>query len=318
MDYKTYIILLIIAIIIVLLGILLFGTYMTYLFIFYAPKRIKETAYSMPQGEQYEKKREGISKSINAMLARPFEQVVITSHDGKKLYARYYHVTDNAPVQIQFHGYKSSAVLDFCGGSYLAGKLGHNALVVDQRSHGKSEGKAITFGIEERKDCLDWINYAIFRFGEDVKIILAGLSMGAATVLMATDLNLPDNVVGITADCPFSEPKAIIKKVGKDMHLPTTLIYPFVKLAARLFAHFDLEESSAVSAVQNTNIPILLIHGEADYFVPCDMSREIHAAAASHSLLITVPDAGHGLCYMVAPEKYEEAVTDFMNNIFKG
>ncbi|MBO5209601.1 MAG: alpha/beta hydrolase [Lachnospiraceae bacterium] len=310
-----WIILLIIAIIIVLVGILLLGTYITYLMVFYAPKRIKDTAYSMPQGEQYEKRREGIAKSINEMLARPFEPVTIISHDGKKLYARYYHVADNAPVQIQFHGYKSSALLDFCGGSKLAGKIGHNALVVDQRSHGKSEGKAITFGIEERKDCMAWINYVRSRFGNDVKIILFGLSMGAATVLMSADLHLPDNVVGIIADCPFSVPKDIIKKVARDLYLPATILYPFIKLAARLFAHFDLEESSAITAVSKTNLPILLIHGEADNFVPCDMSREIHAVAASHSSLITIPDAGHGLCYMVAPEKYEEAVIEFLNKV---
>lgn len=296
---------------ILITALLLLGTYITYLLVFYAPKRIKENKYSMPQGEQYEKKREGISKSINEMLARPFEPVTIISHDGKKLYARYYHVADDAPVQIQFHGYKSSALLDFCGGSKLAGKLKHNALVVDQRSHGKSEGKAITFGIEERRDCMDWINYTRSRFGENVRIILFGLSMGAATVLMSADLHLPDNVVGIIADCPFSVPKKIIKKVARDVYLPATLLYPFIKLAAKLFAHFDLEESNALDAVQKTDLPILLIHGEADKFVPCDMSREIHMAAASHSTLITIPDAGHGLCYMIAPEKYEAAVISF-------
>lgn len=306
--------LLFLSIILIIVCVFFCGLYMTYRFIFYAPKKIKENDYSMPQGEQYEKKRAGIAKLIDEMLARPFEQVTITSHDGKKLYARYYHVADNAPLQIQFHGYKSSALLDFCGGSNLARKLGQNALVVDQRSHGKSEGAAITFGIEERKDCLDWIQYSIHRFGADIKIILAGLSMGAATVLMATDLNLPDNVIGITADCPFSEPNAIIKKVGKDMHLPSTLLYPVIKLAAYVFAHFDLEESSALGAVSNTQLPILLIHGEADYFVPCDMSRQIHEVA-SNSTLITIPDAGHGLSYMVNPEIYEKAVMEFMEKI---
>lgn len=303
--------------IVLLLSLLLLTTYISYRLAFYAPKRFDDENFKMPTGEQYEKRRAGISKSVNEMLARPFEPVTITSHDGLTLYARYYHVADNAPLQIQFHGYKSSAILDFCGGSKLAGNLGHNALVVDQRSHGKSTGNCITFGIEERRDCLTWINYALDRFGKDTKIILAGLSMGAATVLMATNLEMPENVVGIMADCPFSSPKAIIRKVCRDMHLPPKLMYPFIKLGARLFGHFDLEECSAVSSVQNTRIPILLIHGEDDRFVPCNMSRKIAKASAAPITFITIPDAGHGLSYLVAPKQYEEATIAFIKKVLR-
>ncbi|MBR5127514.1 MAG: alpha/beta hydrolase, partial [Roseburia sp.] len=197
--------------------------YICYHISFRAPKRIpdEDVQIHLPEGEPYLKVRAGIEKCVNDMQSRPFEPITITTFDGKKLYARYYHVADGAPLQIQFHGYKSSAILDFCGGSLYAGKIGHNALVVDQRSHGKSEGTAITFGILERKDVLCWIDYARSRFGEDVHILLAGLSMGAATVLMATDQPLPSNVKGIIADCPYSAPEAIIKKVCRvEMHLP--------------------------------------------------------------------------------------------------
>lgn len=303
-------------IILLLLAVILCMIYISYRIAFYAPTKIEDDSqYRLPQGKQYDKVQEGILQSINDMLARPFEPVTITSYDGKKLYGRYYHVADGVPVQILFHGYKSCAVVDCCGGSKFAGKLGQNALVIDQRSHGKSDGKAITFGVDERRDCLSWINYVRSRFGEDVKIILSGISMGAATILMAIDLGLPKNVVGIIADCPFSSPKAIIQKVSKDLHLPAKIMYPFVKLAARLFAHFDLEESNAVSAVRNSDIPILLIHGEADYFVPCDMSREIYRANPSRVTLVTIPDAGHGLCYMIAPNRYEEVVMEFLQKV---
>lgn len=297
--------------------LILIISYISYRMAFYAPKRVDPDAVPMPVGEQYDKQRPGISKSVDEMLARPYEPVIITSCDGKKLYGRYYHVTDHAPVQIFFHGYKSSAILDCCGGSKLAAKLGQNAIVVDQRSHGKSEGTAITFGIMERKDCLSWISYAITRFGPDVKIILSGLSMGAATVLMAADLDLPTNVIGIMADCPYSSPRNIIKKVCGDMHLPAGLMYPFIKLGAKLFAGFDLEESSALTAVTCAKIPILLIHGEDDRFVPCDMSREIHKSCTAPIIFETIPGAGHGLSYMVAPKKYEEITINFIKSVLK-
>lgn len=307
-------ILLILAIIVVL------AAYICYHISFRATKRVmdEDVQIHLPDGEQYMKVREGIEKCVTDMLNRPFEPVTITTFDGKKLYARYYHVADGAPLQIQFHGYKSSAVLDFCGGSLYAGKIGHNALVVDQRSHGKSEGNSITFGVLERKDVLSWIEYARSRFSEDVQIILAGLSMGAATVLMATDQPLPSNVVGVMADCPYSSPEAIIKKVCRvEMRLPVKPLYPFIKLGARLFAGFDLEESSAVSAVKNTPVPILILHGTGDRFVPCDMSREIHAANPQMITLVTIPEAGHGLCYMTEPKMYEDAMQEFFRKILK-
>ncbi len=297
----------------IILGI----SYISYYIAFRAPKRIKDSDVGVPLGEQYEKQRPGISKSIEEMLSRSYEPVTISGFEGKTLFARYYHVSNDAPLQIFFHGYKSSAILDCCGGSKLAIKLRQNALVVDQRSHGQSEGNTITFGIKERRDCLCWIQYALSRFGDDVKIILAGLSMGAATVLMATDLELPSNVVGVIADCPYSSPKEIIQKVSRDMHLPAKLMYPFVKLGARIFGGFNLEESSAVSAVTKTQIPILLIHGEDDRFVPCNMSREIHKSCTSSIVFETIPGAGHGLSYMISPDKYEEITIKFINTVLK-
>ena len=307
-------------ILLILTILVVLTAYICYHISFRATKRVldEDVQIHLPDGEQYMKVREGIEKCVTDMLNRPFEPVTITTFDGKKLYARYYHVADGAPLQLQFHGYKSSAVLDFCGGSLYAGKIGHNALVVDQRSHGKSEGNSITFGVLERKDVLSWIEYARSRFGEDVRIILAGLSMGAATVLMATDQPLPSNVVGVMADCPYSSPEAIIKKVCRvEMRLPVKPLYPFIKLGARLFAGFDLEESSAVSAVKNTPVPILILHGTGDRFVPCDMSREIHAANPEMITLVTIPEAGHGLCYMTEPKMYEDAMQEFFKKILK-
>lgn len=287
-----------------------------YHFAFYHNPKPDDPPYQLPEGDTYAHTLPKLKKWAEEMYARPCEPVTITSHDGLTLYGRYYHTADDAPLQILFHGYKSSAFIDFCGGSALAARLGHNALCIDQRAHGKSKGHTISFGINERRDCLCWIDYAVKRFGPDTKILLAGLSMGAATVLMASGEDLPENVKGIMADCPYSSPKAIIRKVSKDIHLPPSLAYPFVKLGAFLFGHFNLDECSAVSAVRNANVPVLIIHGTADDFVPCSMSREIEAACASQVKLVLVPNAGHGLCYTTAPRVYEEAVLTFFARIF--
>ena len=246
--------------------------------------------------------------------AIPCERVRVKSYDGLWLSARYYHTRDGAPLEIMFHGYRSSAICDFSGGVKLAIKNGHNILLVDQRGHGESEGKYLTFGVKERFDCLAWINYAVERFGKDVKIILCGVSMGAATVLFAAGLDLPDNVVGIFADSPYTTPTEIIKKVCRDMHLPPKLAMPFIKLAAKLYMKCDLN-ADAREAVKKSKVPILIIHGEADEFVPCEMSREIYKNCKGGDVLLVIPDAGHVLGYMTDPVKYEESVAEFIKKV---
>lgn len=279
---------------------------------FYASNHAPHDPYSQLHGQQFLAVEDKIYASTRSMELVPFEEVSIKSFDGLNLSGRYYHYQEGAPVKIIFHGYRSYALRDSAGGFCMARKFGMNVLAVDQRAHGKSGGHVITFGILERRDCLSWIQYINHRCGADTPIILSGLSMGAATVVMAASLPLPENVVCVLADCPYSSPKEIICKVCKDEHFPVALAYPFIKFSAKLFGNFDLEETDAVDAVTRSKTPILLLHGEDDRFVPCEMSRKIHASSNGCTQLRTFLDAGHGLSYMVAPVEYEKAVFDFL------
>lgn len=271
--------------------------------------------YAPLPGPQYKALEPLIHRGIRAMEKHSYAPVQITAPDGTPLFARYYHHGDGAPVQILFHGYRSSALRDCCGGHALAWKMGFNTLVVDQRGHGGSGGKCITFGIKERHDCLAWAQYAARRFGPDTPIVLSGLSMGAATVLSAAQLPLPEEVVCILADSPYDSPKTIICKVCRDRKLPDRLAWPFIKLGAALYGGFDLSQASAMEAISHARVPILLIHGEDDRLVPCEMSRRLHHACASRCTLCTFPGAGHGLAYMTDPEGYEKCVYGFLATV---
>lgn len=300
------------AVLIVL--ILLLSLY-TYKICFHSPKKRTEDPYHIPDGEQYQPYGQRMVAITKLMEQVPCQGVSITAEDGTTLWGRYYENQPGAPLMIQFHGYRSIAVRDGAGGFILAQRMGINVLAVDQRSHGKSTGRVISFGVKERQDAADWIRYANSLFSSTTPIILSGLSMGAATVLMASELELPENVACIMADCPYSSPGAIIQKVCKDMHLPPRLLYPFVRLGARLYGGFRLEECSASEAVKKARVPILLLHGEDDRFVPCDMSREIYANCGAAAQLYTFPKAGHGLCYMSDPRRYEQLCVDFLYEI---
>ncbi len=271
-------------------------------------RRQREALFSMPRGFG---EMDGEMRRLVAELdALPHEEVTLTARDGTRLFGRYYHVRDGAPLEIECHGYRGHAIRDFCGGNPLARELGHNTLLIDQRAQGRSGGHTITFGIRERLDILDWVDYAHARFGE-IPIFLVGISMGGASVLMASGEPHPASVVGVIADCPYSAPREIICSVIRMMHLPPRLAYPLVAAAARLFGRFSLAECTAVDAVTRAHLPILLLHGECDRLVPCEMSRRIAAAAEGRARLVTFPGADHGMSFMTDPDLYGRTVAEF-------
>lgn len=278
-------------------------------------KKMEPEAFDLPEGEIYEPYYDQMKVWIQEMRAMPKEEFWITSHDGLKLHAQYFEYAPGAPIELMFHGYRGAAERDLCGGVQRCFQLGHSAWVVDQRTSGLSEGRTISFGINEHKDCQQWVNFMVDHFGNDVKIILTGISMGASTVLMAAGEELPQQVIGVLADCGFTSAKEIMKKVIKQMKLPATLLYPFVKLAARVIGRYDLEETSAIEAVKRCRIPVIFFHGEADDFVPCEMSRRLYEACESEKRLVTVPGAGHGLSYILDPEGYLQAMKEFFREV---
>ena len=291
----------------------LIGSYVCFRMAFYVPEKDKKpkSEFDIPQGKIYEPYRDRIVDWIKQTRALPCQEMSITSFDGLQLRGTYYEYAPGSVIEIMFHGYRGSSERDLSGGVQRCFKLGHSALIVDQRSSGKSQGNVITFGVNESRDCLAWVNHAIERFGPECRLMLTGISMGAATVMIAAGEDLPENVIGVLADCGYSSAKAIIKEVIRQMKLPADLLYPFVKLGARLYGHFDLEKYSPVEALKTCKVPVLMFHGEDDAFVPCDMSRENFAACASRKKLVTVPGAGHGLCIMFDPELYRATMTEF-------
>ena len=289
--------------------------YVCFRIVFFVPRKneLASDDVPLPDGELYEPYHPLMRKWI--LEARDFkkEDFYIKSHDGLTLHGKYFEYAPGATMEIMFHGYRGSAERDLSGGIQRCFALGRNVLVVDQRTSCGSEGNVISFGINEHRDCLLWVDFAVKHFGPDVKIVLTGISMGASTVLMAAGKPLPENVVGVLADCGFSSPKEIIKKCAKDMKLPADLIYPFIKLAAKIYGHFDLEEYSPLEAMKTCKLPIIFFHGETDDYVPCYMSHDIYNMCTSPKRIVTVPNAGHGLVYVVDNERYFSEVVDFFS-----
>ena len=284
-----------------LLFLTLAGARLCYRMAFSVPKQPEADLFFLPDTAQYTPFREVSAKMIRAALAIPYEDVWITSRDGLRLHGKLYPGTPGAPVQLLFHGYRSAAERDFCGGLQEARKGGCSVLLVDQRAHGKSQGRCLSFGILERYDCLCWVQYAIGRFGPDCRILLYGMSMGAATAPAAVE---------------WETPAAILQRELRQRGYPFFPTYALVRLGGLLFGGFDLEQASAAEAMERCRIPVLLIHGGDDRFVPCTMSRENYDRCASpDKRLLIVPGAGHGLSYLVDRQAYLAALTAFQQTV---
>ena len=284
-----------------------------YRHIFYAKPRTKLKAdeYDVVTGGEYDKHYDQFITWAKQSRELPHEEVKIKSFDGLTLRGKYYESKKGAPIEIMFNGYRGNAERDMSGGIARCFALERNCLVVNQRSCGESDGDCASFGINESKDCLKWIDFAIEKFGQDVKLIITGISMGGTTVLITAGKTLPKNVVYALADCPFTSAKDIISKVIKDMGLPPKLIYPFVKLSAKLFGKFDLAEDSPIMAVKHATIPIIILHGDKDEYVPYEMGKKLFDECSSEKAFFTSVGAVHGLAFPENQEGYLQAIRDF-------
>ena len=290
----------------------LLTSFICFLITFYAAPEKPKEEFEIPPGAIYEPYRDIMVNWMKEARTLNPKEVSIKSFDGLTLYGKYYKYSEDAPIELMFHGYRGNAERDLCGGVQRCFALGRSCLIVDQRTAGKSGGRVITFGIKESRDCLSWVDYIIEKINPNAKIIITRISRGAATVTIAAGESLPKNVIAALADCGYTSPKAIIKKVIKDLKMPPDLMYPFIKLGARLFGGFDLEKYSPIEAMKKCTIPIIFIHGTTDDFVPYEMSVEnFNACTHKCKKMVTVEGAGHGLAYLKDTDGYFKGIREF-------
>lgn len=241
------------------------------------------------------------------------EEITLTSYDGLQLKATFLPNPGSDKTIILMHGYRSSAAFDYSVAFRWFYEMGFNLLVAYQRSHGKSEGRYICYGAKERFDCQGWANYIADRFGPEHRIVLDGISMGASTVLMASGLDLPPNVTCVMADSGFTSAWDEIGHVIRhDYHLPAFPFQHLINLYAKLFAKMDLRDASTIKAMETNRLPILLLHGEADFFVPCEMTRRTYEACRTDKCMLTVPGADHGMSLLIDPEGVIRLTDEFL------
>jgi uncharacterized protein len=209
------------------------------------------------------------------------------------------------------HGYtsKSSDMRRWIRHFY---EQGYNVLAPDLRGHGESEGDYIGMGWHDRLDLLRWLSY-LNDVHNNPDTVLFGISMGAATVLMASGEEMPNNVKAIIADCGYSTVYDVFKYQLKDLFgLPPFPVMNAANTVTKWRANYDLHEASAVKQVKFNTVPILYIHGDADTFVPYEMLDELYDATTSEKEKLIIEQAGHGEAVRVNPDLYWSTIWSFL------
>ena len=288
--------------------------YGVYRFVLFAPVGDQNEPHHVPGGPQYQPYHAQMHRLIDELVDMPSERVYVTSRDGLKLAGDWYPGQPGHPVHICCHGYRGLGVRDFCGGAQSLLARGDGVLLIHERAQGDSQGHTMTFGIREREDVARWAEYCAERF-PGTPLFLHGISMGAATVLMTSALPLPAAVKGILADCPYDVPKDIIVLTAKKHAGPLAgLLWPFLTIGAFLFGNcLRFKNVCCHEAVKHANVPILIVHGEDDRFVPAYMSEPMAAANPILVTRVTFPGAGHGMSYLVDTPRYQAMTEDFLN-----
>ncbi len=253
------------------------------------------------------------------LAAMPYEELSVKSRDGLTLRGRLYRTSsDDAKGSfILVHGYQSSGEHDYSCVIPIYLDMGYNALLIDQRAHGRSDGRYICFGAKERYDVVDWCRLMSDMMGEEHKLILSGISMGATSVMLAaSDPDLPKNVVGAIADCGYSSPYEEFCHVMKTgMKLPVHPLIDIAQIICKRRAGFGFRDFSTECELKKVKIPMLFIHGEADDFVLPDNTERNYRACASRKDIITVPGAMHGLSWLCDTPRCQKKIDDFIASL---
>lgn len=257
---------------------------------------------------------------INWVHNQNFEELMLESRDGLKLSGYFLPATKPTDkLVILTHGYLGNAKQMGLFGIFYYQELGYNIFMPDARGHGKSEGEYYGFGWPDRLDLIDWTNALVERLGSNTEVIYHGLSMGAATVLMASgEADLPSQVKAIVADSPYGSVYQLFAYQMKRMfHLPAFPLLDSTSLVTKVRAGYLFREASALKEVQRTKVPILYIHGKADTFVPVKNAIELYDNTSSSTELFLVDGANHGESFAKEPEAYKEKVQQFLQQTLK-
>lgn len=275
------------------------------------PGRAMDLTCADLRGTRFEKYADSVVRDVEELRAVPWEDVYIRSFDDLRLHGRLRRGEEGADTVILIHGYHSSWENDFAGVAQWYLGRGYTVLAVDQRSHGQSEGRLVTFGAREKRDAVAWAQFAEYELGSG-RVWMHGVSMGAVSVLLALEDGYPDCVQGVIADCPFDSPMGLFAHhLRRRYHLPAFPVVPIGSVAWAMLIGPGYVKDSCHEAAAGSELPLLLFSAGEDTTVPPDSARAVWEARGKRDVWIHIPNARHALCWQEDREAYAAALAEF-------
>ncbi len=245
------------------------------------------------------------------------ETVRIPSYDGLTLEADFFHSPSHGhDYAILVHGYKCTRSVMHPVAAVFCREWGYSVLTPDCRAHGRSGGKWIGMGWLDKDDIRAWCSMIASRDSE-ARIVLFGVSMGAAAVMMASGTELPGNVIAAIEDCGYTSAWDIFRDELRALyHLPAFPILHIFSSIARIAAGYTPREASSIRMLGRSKLPMLFLHGGDDSFVSTSMlTRCFEAKKEGYKEKRIIPDAGHAEAYVRDPAGYFTAIHGFLRSI---
>ena len=296
------------SVFLLLLLVLLGFLYWIYKKFFYNPDEERNNEYKLKEvGYKYDVEK--LHALVDKIRQIPYQDLWITSVDGLKLHGYFYENKNSNQYLLMFNGYQGIARRDYCGKALDLMKQGYNIVLIDQRAHGYSDGHTISLGRKEQYDVRPWVDFAREKWGKSAKITVAGISMGASTVLFAAD-KLPSDVK-VLADSPYSTEKDLICHLIKRRKLHPKIMWPLIYLSALIFGHFRLKDDAAKNVARAT-CQILIIHCGDDTIVPIETNRKLFESNKEHVQVEIFEGLNHAMAFLEETDRYRKVLYEFL------
>lgn len=237
------------------------------------------------------------------------KEVDIFSYDNLKLHG-YYFDKGFDKVIIMFHGVHANGLFHFSIQTREFINRGFNVLVIDERAHGKSEGKYITYGQKEQEDVLSWISYVenVLNFQN---IYLYGLSMGATSIALASP-RFDNKIKGMIIDCGFTNINELIDHIVGSQHIPKQLFYHGLIFLAKHLADINFNDLTTVDRLKQTSTPAFFVQGTKDIVATQKFLMDNYNACSSKKEILEVEGAPHTLSVPLEKEKVLNKIFNFL------
>ncbi len=243
---------------------------------------------------------------------------IIINKEGVKLHAWYaYAPSKTHATALLVHGYTDCGIRMMPLGRMYNRNLKMNILLPDLQNAGQSDGDHFQMGWLDRNDIKQWAVLCNKLFGDSVKVVVHGISMGAATTMMMSgDDDVSPNVKAYIEDCGYTSVEEQFEKELKERFgLPRWPLIPLASQISKWRYGWSFSEASALSQVRKCKKPMLFIHGTADKFVPTHMVFPLYKAKQGTKALWLAPNAEHARSYLKYPSAYEAHVVKFLQSI---